>query len=188
MAGLMRLNLGCGEHPISGFVNVDKAGTPDIVFDLETFPWPWEDNSVETVWTIHVMEHLGADINVFQQIIKELYRVCAHDAEVFIVVPHPRHDNFLSDPTHVRPITLQTLALFSKEYNRQCLERNLASSPLALSWDIDFAIKEYCMIPDQVWKDKLDNGQCTQEDFAEAAIRYNNVIKEMRILLKVIKE
>lgn len=45
MAGL-RLNLGCGAKRLEGYINVDKFGDPDFRFDLETFPYPWQDNSM----------------------------------------------------------------------------------------------------------------------------------------------
>ena len=48
---------------------------------------------------------------------KELYRICKNNSIIDIVVPHPRHDDFLSDPTHVRPITDMTLSLYDKELN-----------------------------------------------------------------------
>ena len=44
MAGLY-LNLGCGSQLMEGYVNVDKFGDPEVRLDLETFTWPWEDNS-----------------------------------------------------------------------------------------------------------------------------------------------
>ena len=39
----MKLNLGCGNYKMNGFVNVDKFADcePDEVVDLEVFPWPW---------------------------------------------------------------------------------------------------------------------------------------------------
>jgi predicted SAM-dependent methyltransferase len=63
MSGL-RLNLGCGMRRLDGFVNVDKFGEPELRHDLETFPWPWPDDSVVEVLLNHVLEHLGHDPNV----------------------------------------------------------------------------------------------------------------------------
>jgi hypothetical protein len=48
---------------------------------------------------------------------REIYRVCRHDAVVHVVVPHPRHDDFINDPTHVRPITPEVLSLFDRSTN-----------------------------------------------------------------------
>ena len=100
----MRLNLGCGGKKLAGWINVDKFETAatDLIFDMEVFPWPSPDDSVDEVLMAHVLEHLGAQTSVYLGIIKELYRVCRDGAKIKIAVPHPRHDNFLSDPTHAR--------------------------------------------------------------------------------------
>lgn len=60
---LLKLNLGCGFKRIPGYLNVDSVPdcNPDQVVDLEKFPWPWADNSVDDVQLIHVLERLGRD-------------------------------------------------------------------------------------------------------------------------------
>src|SRR5438270_12013588 len=108
----LRVNLGCGPRPEPGFINVDRFGQPDVQHDLEVLPWPWPDNSVAEIVLSHVLEHLGYDPKIFLGIMKEMYRVCQGGAAVRIVVPHPRHDYFLADPTHVRAITPFGLQLF----------------------------------------------------------------------------
>src|SRR4051812_28847226 len=115
----LKLNLGSGQNPKPGYINVDKFGSPDVTCDLEQFPWPWEDNSVGEVEMFHVLEHLGESTATFMGIIKELYRVCRDGAMMRISVPHPRCDDFLNDPTHVRPITPEVMSLFSKRLNEE---------------------------------------------------------------------
>ena len=41
---MIRLNLGCGQFKKDGYVNLDKYDSfaPDIVWDLECVPWPFE--------------------------------------------------------------------------------------------------------------------------------------------------
>lgn len=72
----LRLNLGCGTKCLDGYINVDKFGNPDLCFDLETFPYPWQDNSVAEVEMHHVLEHLGQQTQIYLKIIQELYRIC----------------------------------------------------------------------------------------------------------------
>ena len=187
MNTLSRLNLGCGENHISGYVNVDKHGKPDILHDLETFPWPWSDNSVGEVRLNHVLEHLGETVPVYLKIIKELYRICASNAEIHIVVPYPRHDDFINDPTHVRIVTSDGILLFSKAKNREWIRGGYANSPLGLYLDVDFEITSLTHILDPLWAEKLHNREITEPQLDEAFRNYNNVVREIRMVLRVIK-
>jgi len=57
-----------------------------------------------------------------------------------IVVPHPRHGNFLSDSTHLRPITVLGLSLYNKKKNKQWEKENTANSPFDLIHNVNFKI------------------------------------------------
>jgi hypothetical protein len=177
----VKLNLGCGQNRMEGYVNTDRqpAAEPDVVMDLEEFPWPFDDDSVEEVVANHVLEHTGRDPNVFIGIMQELYRVCRAGALVRIAVPHPRHDNFIDDPTHVRAITPMTLQLFSRRNNLEWKERGGANSPLALYAEVDFELRDIQVIIDDKYKDAPDLEQLVE--------RSNNVATEYRMVLEVIK-
>jgi len=43
-----------------GWVNVDKYENcdPEVIHDLDVFPYPWDDNSVDGILMTHVLEHL----------------------------------------------------------------------------------------------------------------------------------
>ena len=183
----LKLNLGCGGNPKPGYINVDKYGNPNVLHDLETFPWPWKDNSVNEIRLIHVLEHLGERKEIFLNIIKELYRICAASATIHIVVPHPRHDDFINDPTHVRVITPKALDLFSKSKNRECIKLGKPDSPLALYLDVDFEMikADYTLVP--YWIEKLANKEIAEAELYNAIARYNNVMGEIKMVLKVLK-
>jgi SAM-dependent methyltransferase len=185
----MQLNLGCGNRKLSGWINVDKypACNPDQVADLESLPWPWPDDSVDEVLLSHVLEHLGAATDVYLGIFKELYRVCRDGASVSILVPHPRHDFFLNDPTHVRPITPDGLAMFSQAANRQWIAERVANTPLAIYLGIDFTTDAVNIVLDEHWRGLVERKEVSAEDLADAARHSNNVIAEYRIVLKAVK-
>lgn len=84
---LLRLNLGSGRKKLPGFLSVDdnaNSGQVDVVHNLESLPWPFEESSVGEVVMDHALEHLEDTIGVIQ----ELYRICAHGAMIRIMVPH----------------------------------------------------------------------------------------------------
>jgi hypothetical protein len=183
----LKLNLGSGQNPQPGFVNVDKFGEPDLKWDLEVFPWPWPDNSASEITLNHVLEHLGASADVFIGIMKELYRISAPGATIRIAVPHPRHDNFINDPTHVRPITPDVLGLFSKRANLHWQEVRAANSPLALYHGVDFEVigQEYTL--DEPYASDFQKGRLKQEELYVLLRRHNNVASEITITLRAIK-
>lgn len=185
----MKLNLGCGSRKLAGYLNVDNAPycAPDLLVDLEQLPWPFETSSAQEVVLSHVLEHLGQTPALFLGIMAELYRVCRPDGLVRITVPHPRHDDFLSDPTHVRPITLAGLELFSKRKNREWQAKGQGQSPLGLMLDIDFEIVSANANADEPWRTRLLKRQITAEEMAQAVRSYANVIKSVEIVLKAVK-
>jgi hypothetical protein len=183
----MKLNLGCGSQILEGWVNVDKFGTPDQVFDLETFPWPWADNSVDEILLSHVLEHLGQTPLVFITIMRELYRVCRDGASLHIRVPHPRHDNFLTDPTHVRPVTAATMEMFSRAANLEWQRTGAPNTPLALYHNVDFELVSNRSELDEPYRSQYREGKISVEELQKLDRTLNNVVLEIDMVLKVKK-
>jgi hypothetical protein len=185
----MKLNLGCGYHKRSDFVNVDVRAEclPDVTLDLERTPWPWESSSAETVMFVHSLEHMGGDQRVFREMIRELHRVCRNGAEVFIQVPHPRHDDFITDPTHVRVITPETLGHLSRRNNLEWVRSGAANTPLAIYWNVDFEIRKTRYLVDEPYRSQLARGELSPEQVEHLSRERNNVIKEISISLVAVK-
>ena len=186
----MKLNLGCGAKHAAGWVNVDKypALAPDVVHDLEVLPWPWADNSVSEVLMAHVLEHLGQSTAIFLGIVAELYRVCRPGAVIHVVVPHPRHDDFINDPTHVRPITPEVMSLFDQRINREWQRTGAANSQLGLALGVDFVIAHVELVPTKDWQERVQRGEVAQAALAQAMSSQNNVIREIGIRLVARKD
>ena len=185
----MKLNLGCGNKLLKGYINLDKFNyyKCDITHDLEKFPYPFKNDSVNEILLSHVLEHIGQQPDTFINIIKELYRICANNALIIINVPHPRHEDFLSDPTHVRPITVLGLSLFDQKLNRDWQKAGAANSPLGLIHNVNFNIEKYEYVLDENVVSKRNIGQLKDQELEKMMLYNNNVIKEININLRVIK-
>jgi len=182
--------MGCGYNKISTHINVDSSATcsPDLVFDLETLPWPWETSVAESVVFNHSLEHMGQDSRIFLGMMQELYRICKHRADVFVNVPHPRHDHFIGDPTHVRAITPSLLSLFDREKNDIWKRHGVANTPLAHYLGVNFKTVEVQAIPDEPYRTMFLEEKTSVDDLDKLSRELNNVLVEYRFRLVVFKE
>jgi predicted SAM-dependent methyltransferase len=184
-----QLNLGCGNDHRPGYWNVDKyaAAKPDEVVDLERLPWPFADDSADEIVLHHVLEHLGQGSDTFLGILKELYRVCAPGGTVRITVPHPRHQDFLQDPTHVRPIVPELFLHTSLAVNEQWAQKGLPGTPLARYLGLDFTIVSVDQRLDPHWRQWLAQDPARQREIDAIARSNNNVVQEVEVVLRAEK-
>lgn len=82
----MKLNVGCGRYKKAGYVNldVDPANEPDVLHDLEAFPYPFPDNHFELIEADHVLEHLTCPFAAMN----ELHRMLKPGGKLIVRVPH----------------------------------------------------------------------------------------------------
>ncbi len=93
----MKINLGCCDAPLPGYLNVDMIGGPGIEeVDLRQ-PWPWPDDSADYVRAWDIVEHLPDKIMTMN----ELWRVLKPGGRAEVVVPTTDGTGAFQDPTHV---------------------------------------------------------------------------------------
>jgi SAM-dependent methyltransferase len=113
-----KLHLGCGNHILQGYLNVDSAKLSgvDVVHDLRVFPWPFESGQFKEVIAVDVLEHLPDTI----QTMEELFRVTKTGGLVHIRVPYFNAWDASYDPTHVKSFNENSFDFFDpgKEVQR----------------------------------------------------------------------
>jgi glycosyltransferase involved in cell wall biosynthesis len=93
----MRLNLGCCDSILSGYVNVDSVPAPGVeVADLRQ-PWPWAESSVAAIRAHDIIEHLPDKLHTMN----EAWRVLEPGGTMDIAVPTTDGPGAFQDPTHV---------------------------------------------------------------------------------------
>jgi hypothetical protein len=109
----MNLYFGCGKDKVDGFLGIDrvKTGAVDIIHDMNTFPYPFDDNSVNNVLLSHILEHLPDTIRVME----EIWRICKNSAMIRVVVPYYNSPGQHHDPTHVRFFTEHSFDYFTED-------------------------------------------------------------------------
>jgi len=82
----IKVNLGSGEYKKKDYINVDwnKDDKPDVIHDLNSLPYPFEESSVDLIEADHVLEHLDKPL----EIMKELHRILKPGGKLKIKVPH----------------------------------------------------------------------------------------------------
>jgi SAM-dependent methyltransferase len=80
------LNIGCGEFKKKGYINldIDPKVNPDVVHDLNIFPYPFPSEYFDVIVANHVLEHLDSPFEVM----KELHRILNKNGKLIIRVPH----------------------------------------------------------------------------------------------------
>lgn len=103
------INLGCGNRPLQGFLNVDLVDAPgvDALVDLEK-PLPYETGSVDLIFADNVFEHIRRYI----ELLTECSRVLRAGGKLVVDVPYFRSAGAFIDPTHVNFFTLRSLRYF----------------------------------------------------------------------------
>lgn len=182
----MKLNLGCGRARREGYVNIDRreAVAPDLVWDLEVTPWPFEADSIEEIVAHNVLQQVGQDPQVFLAVISEMHRVLMPGGSIDITAPHHRSDLFWDDPANVRVIGQGVFLLLSKARCTEYRESGLVFTPLAEELDVDFEIVTVTNALHGDWSRRFGAGEMTQEETTLAVASNANVVETVGMIVR----
>jgi len=108
------LDLGCGKSKREGTIGVDHTDRhdADVIHDLNVFPYPFEENSVDQIYMDNVLEHLDDPMVVMG----ELHRILKKDGKVKVIVPYFRSTWAFIDPTHKHFFTVNSFAYYDPDH------------------------------------------------------------------------
>lgn len=101
------VDLGCGaakQYPGNLGLDLRRAAGVDAQADLSG-ALPIADNSVDVIFTVHILEHLID----FLALVDECHRVLRPGGVLHVMSPWWGHVNAVADPTHVRLLDVQTI-------------------------------------------------------------------------------
>jgi len=173
--GKIAVNLGSGQNPMDGFVNVDSAAIDgvDLVANLFAYPWPIESESVGLVYMSHFLEHVP-DWTGFWN---EMWRICADNARVVVIGPHANSDRYLQDPTHCQPLLDRKFTYLNKAWRESQHIQHYGANA-----DVNFAM-EYNTF--KIWHQDYRHRDDSVKAWAE--VHERNVIDDCCWFLKAFK-
>ena len=108
----MKLNLGCGNKRLAGYVNVDLVsyGSVDIIADLNHTPFPFNEDAFEEVVCDHILAHL----NSFHKAIMEIVRITKDGGRIKVYASYFPSTKWFGDPDHKIPFGWRTFDGYTK--------------------------------------------------------------------------
>lgn len=107
----MKLNIGCGETKLEGFVNIDleESTKPDLLLDLRKESFPYLNDSVEQINCLHNLEHI--ELKYWNHVLSEFYRVLQPEGKLLLAYPEFEicAKNFLENEKGLRDFWRWTL-------------------------------------------------------------------------------
>jgi SAM-dependent methyltransferase len=113
----LKIDLGCGKHKAKDYFGVDIRELPetDLVYDLRTTPWPWEDSSVDALESNFLLPYLTPESRI--DFFNESWRILKPNGKLVIRVPHWSNMRAIQDPfAKWPPICETTFLAYDKQW------------------------------------------------------------------------
>lgn len=139
----MRLNLGCGDYPLPGWINVDCRDLPGVDLVTDARHLPFADHSIGAVYAGHLLEHLEPEDGLAA--LREWWRVLEPGGSLTVVTPDVLVSQAWFDEGRMSRVEYEGV-LFGGEaagpqHHRACYSASILRSVLLLACD-DYAAIE----------------------------------------------
>jgi SAM-dependent methyltransferase len=104
-----QLNIGAAKTRIPGFVNLDVVPVADISLDFSQARLPFDDDSVDLVFSYHTLEHIPNYLFA----LSEIHRVLRHEGVLLLGLPYVTLSEYnLVNPFHHHNFSEHSFAFF----------------------------------------------------------------------------
>lgn len=119
---------------------------PDVVHDLEIFPYPFKHNAFEEIHAYEVLEHTGqqGDFRFFFKQFEEFYRILVPGGKLYGSVPAWNSVWAWGDPSHRRVLSHGSLIFLSQEeYKKQVGKTAMSDFRFCYQGNFETVFQEY---------------------------------------------
>lgn len=135
-------------------LDIDPSCNPDVVHDLDVFPYPFEDETFEEIHAYEVLEHCGqqGDWQYFFRQFAEFWRILKPGGRMLCTVPMWDTEWAWGDPGHRRVITPGSLVFLDQSAYTEQLGKT-AMTDYRQTWKHNFRCEaaqetngQYCFV------------------------------------------
>lgn len=150
----MKVYLGAGSHRLEGFVHVDAYPFEGIdhVCDIAHDKLPFEDNSVDYVYSQDFMEHIPPETKV--HVINEIWRVLKVGGRMEHYIPNAGSRNDYGSPSHLSHWNLQQFEHFDKDSYRWEKDRHyegfIGAFKKVLAEEVNWKMEYFGLMPQSI--------------------------------------
>ena len=100
------IDFGCGESKYPGSIGVDSdARGADVIHDMNTYPYPFEDSVADIIYCSHTLEHLEHP----EKALEEFARIIKPGGKIVARVPHASCLGAYAFPLHKHYFSMHTI-------------------------------------------------------------------------------
>jgi len=143
------LDIGCGNNKIKGAIGLDisKDTQADIIWDLNSYPYPIEKDEVDKIYAKHVIEHVDDPI----RFLNEVYRITKPGGSCFIETPHFSCYVAYSEPQHKRYFSYFMIDEILKKVPFKLAKREVTFYKSFRFWGIKYLANKYPRGYERFW-------------------------------------
>lgn len=107
-----KINIGAGRTYLPDFINIDISDNAELVLDVSSSILPFDDNSIDVVFSHHTLEH----VQNYLFCLSEIHRVLRHGGMFLLGVPYVTLTEYnLVNPYHLHHFNEHSFDFFDSD-------------------------------------------------------------------------